>query len=774
MTPPAAGVSMTLPAVGASNNGIRGVMSRRVVPGHGNLCFCCPSLRTRSRQPIKHYKKFHNLCMLLLNNQDAEPNDRKIGKLCEYAAENLLRIPKILDNLEQRCYKNLRNKNFGSVKVVWCIYRKMLSSCKGTCKPLFANDLLVIIQTLLEQTRTDGMRIIGLGEYEQPICLRSAALQALSCMVQFMGEHSHHSMDFDKMSIVFILSPFQPLTIYTNVDIKRCTEFGIFSQKFGSSDSLELLATIISVTFENVLNFPIEHNHAKEEKWHSQSLDQQILGHQNEDRLPSLPHTSRTDHSMLDTAKDPTYWSKVYLFNMAKLATEATTVWHVLEPLFYNFDAENYWSPEKGVAFYVLLHLKSLLAESGDNSHLLFSSLIKHLDHKNVAKQPILQIDVVNVTTQLAQNVKPPASIAIIGTISYLVKHLRKCQQSLIQSSNTENDACKRKANLQHALQMCILQLSSKAFPDALFHQLLQSMTHPDHERRVGAHGIFSVVLMLSLFSTQLNQKRMMPQNVKYESFSIEDASLIGGEPETKAMEGDNRKHAVDLYPGRSFTSALTDGKELSSIRLSSHRVSLLLSSIWIQAISMENGSANFEAMAHTYSTALLFTCSKTSNYMALVRYFQLAFSIRSFSLDQGSLQPSQMGSLFTLGTNMLIISARAGHFPDLVPVVKASMTETTAVCLESEKIAYGSLEDQVAATESLSAAELDDKKLKDIVTSNLMTKFANLSEDELFSLKKRVFYLMMHSQWELLCLWRHQGHTFLLLRLSFKISMWL
>ncbi|KAI9081992.1 hypothetical protein K1719_036254 [Acacia pycnantha] len=208
-------------------------------------------------------------------------------------------------------------------------------------------------------------------------------------------------------------------------------------------------------------------------------------------------------------------------------------------------------------------------------------------------------------------------------------------------------------------------------------------------------------------------------------------------------MEGDDRKHAVYLYPGHNFGCALTNGKELGSIRLSSHQVSLLLSSIWIQATSMENGPENFEAMAHTYSTALLFACSKTSNYMALVRCFQLAFSTKSFSLDQGGLQPSQRRSLFTLGTYMLIISARAGNFPDLVPIVKASMTETTldpfleldddirlqAVYLESEKIVYGSLEDQVAAMESLSAVELDDKKLKETVKSNLMTKFANLSE---------------------------------------------
>ncbi|TYH37896.1 hypothetical protein ES332_D12G072700v1 [Gossypium tomentosum] len=113
---------------------------------------------------------------------DAEPNDRKIGKLCEYASRNPLRIPKITSNLEQRCFKDLRNENFGCVKAVLCIYRKLLSSCKEQM-PLFASCLLGIIRALLEQTRQDEMRILGCN--------------ALVC---FMGEHCHISMDFDSLS----------------------------------------------------------------------------------------------------------------------------------------------------------------------------------------------------------------------------------------------------------------------------------------------------------------------------------------------------------------------------------------------------------------------------------------------------------------------------------------------------------------------------------------------------------------------------------------------
>ncbi|XP_040368518.1 protein SEMI-ROLLED LEAF 2-like [Rosa chinensis] len=90
--------------------------------------------------------------------KDEEPNDRKISKLCEYASKTPLRIPKITSTLEQRCYKDLRTENFHSVKVVMCIYRKLLISFKDQM-PLFASSPLSIAQILLDQTRHDEIRI---------------------------------------------------------------------------------------------------------------------------------------------------------------------------------------------------------------------------------------------------------------------------------------------------------------------------------------------------------------------------------------------------------------------------------------------------------------------------------------------------------------------------------------------------------------------------------------------------------------------------------------
>ena len=60
------------------------------------------------------------------------------------------------------------------------------------------------------------------------------------------------------------------------------------------------------------------------------------------------------------------------------------------------------------------------------------------------------------------------------------------------------------------------------------------------------------------------------------------------------------------------------------------------------------------------------------------------------------------------------------------------------AVFLESDKgkMLYGSEEDEVAALKTLSAIELDDQQLKDMVISNFVTRYAKLSEVPIYLLQ--------------------------------------
>ncbi|CAL2240250.1 unnamed protein product [Prunus armeniaca] len=91
---------------------------------------------------------------------DGPPNERKIVKLCEYAAKNPFRIPKIAKYLEDRCYKELRLEHIKFINIVAEAYNKLLCLCKEQMA-YFAVSLLNVVTELLDNPKQDPLRILG-------------------------------------------------------------------------------------------------------------------------------------------------------------------------------------------------------------------------------------------------------------------------------------------------------------------------------------------------------------------------------------------------------------------------------------------------------------------------------------------------------------------------------------------------------------------------------------------------------------------------------------
>ena len=803
---------------------VSGVVSRQILPACGNLCFFCPGMRARSRQPVKRYKKL--ISDIFPKTQDEEPNDRMIGKLCDYAAKNPLRIPKIASSLEQKCYKELRNENFRFVKIVMTIYRRLISSCKDQM-PLFANSVITIMQTLLDQNNQDEMLIVAcqtlfdfvnnqkdgiymftldgfipklcqmaqeVGDDERAKLLKASGLQALSAMVWLMGENSHISAEFDN---------------------------------------------IVSVVLENY-GCPNKDCDGNQNHWVQEVHKSEGHISHSPDAGVDVPSWDMiiNDKGQLNVpeedAKNPSFWSRICLGNMAKLGKEATTMRRVLESLFRYFDNGNLWNAKEGIAFPVLKEMQHLMDNSGENTHFLLSILVKHLDHKNVVKQPDMQLDIVQVATALARLTMVKSSVAIVSAVSDIMKHLRKCIHSSLDDANPGSDSVKWNKKFHAAVDECLVELSSKvgdaglildvmatmlenipsgtlvarttisavyrtaqiiaalpnlsyknkAFPESLFHQVLPAMLHPDHDTRIGAHQIFSVVLVPSsiapqsdpvvcdskknvlfprtlsrtvsvfsssaaLFEKLKNQRhnKETPREVKNEKFSGEIEHRNGRSGVLNKIKSSYSRVSSFRSTPPPEADSVKPNKEADAVplRLSSHQINLLLSSIWLQSIYPANLPEDFVAIAHTYSLMLLFSRAKTSYLDVLIRSFQLAFSLRNISLDgQGTLSPSRRRSLYVLSNSMIIFSSKAYNITPVATHVRACICPKAVdpfLCLiedsklqtidAGKKIAYGSQEDDISAQKSLSEIKLNEEQTTESLVSAIIKHMDNLPKSE-------------------------------------------
>lgn len=73
-----------------------------------------------------------------------------------------------------------------------------------------------------------------------------------------------------------------------------------------------------------------------------------------------------------------------------------------------------------------------------------------------------MQIDIVEVTTFLAQHAKVEPSVAIIGAVSDVMRHLRKSIHCSLDDANLGADVIKWNRKFQEVVDECLVQLSLK------------------------------------------------------------------------------------------------------------------------------------------------------------------------------------------------------------------------------------------------------------------------------------------------------------------------
>lgn len=513
-----------------------GLLSRKLAPACESMCICCPALRSRSRQPVKRYKKL--LADIFPKSPDGSANGRKIMKLCEYAAKNPFRIPKIAKCLEERCYKELRSGHTESVNVIADVYNQLLCMCKEKMA-CFANNLLNNVVEMLDSAKTDAIKIIGCltftkfiysqvdltytynienlvqkvcalaretGEDHQKCCLRASSLRCLSAMVWFMAEFSHIFTDFDEIVHV-TLDNYEPDAY--NEDDDR-----------GEA-----------------------HHNWVDEVIRSEGRD---IGNENRPSHLVRKRPVKRDLALLtrEEIEMPKVWAQICIQRMADLAKESTTMRRVLDPIFIHLDNNKQWVPLHGLAFVVMSDISYFVENSG-NHQLVLTGVIRHLDHKNVAHDSQLKSFVIQTATALVRQMRAGGTCLDIGFVTDLCRHLRK---SLLATVDLDGEELNLNLTLQTSIQECLLEtakgildlrplldmmamtletlpshkivaratmgsliilahtisiasLSSnfqQVFPEELFIQLLRVMLHPNVEIRIDGHHIFSALLVTS------------------------------------------------------------------------------------------------------------------------------------------------------------------------------------------------------------------------------------------------------------------------------------
>ncbi|VAI06375.1 unnamed protein product [Triticum turgidum subsp. durum] len=702
-----------------------GFMGAKLFPSCESMCVCCPALRPSSRRPVKRYKKL--------------------------LAEIFPKTP-IAKFLEQRSRKELRAAHLNYVKIITEAYSKLLFICKEQMA-YFAISLVNVLTDLLE-SKQENIHILGCQTlarfiYSQvdntyarnieslvhKVCtlsrqqgvehslLRAASLQCLSAMIWFMKEHSYIFADFDEM-------------------VQSVLENYRMDGTAGGDDD----------------------RHASQHNWVDEIVRREGragLGGGNDVNFCGATTTrlrSTRDSSALtrEERESPEVWSHICVQKLAELAKESTTMRRILDPMLSYFDMKKQWAPRHGLALLVLSDM-SYLEKSSGNEQLILTVVIRHLDHKNILHCPQTKSDIIQTATSLARQLRSRGVAPELAVAGDLCRHLRKTLEAM-ESASVEELSLNE--SLQNFLEGCLVEV---VFPEALLQQILRSMVHPDADTRVGAHHIFSAVIVRGpshqrgdseyLFATKKCQSRSPSV------FASATALLEKLRREKECLGSDKPGHMMH-DDGKERNTHEEDNKNVWARKSPAYFSKLVFSFVdrWAtlassaEANQTDNTPFNYEAIGHSYSLTVLSSRLKNSSNSNNIQFFQLPLSLRSIALTpSGGLPPSCQRSIFSLATNMLAFAGKVCHIVELAELLRCFTSSNIDsylrigedlqlyVRLQSDLGSYGSESDQDVARSVLSDCRkkvgINDQRVLDVIACAL----SNLTEMDKDALAKEL-----------------------------------
>ncbi|XP_031385287.1 protein SEMI-ROLLED LEAF 2 isoform X2 [Punica granatum] len=797
-----------------------GVISRKIFPACESMCICCPALRSRSRQPVKRYKKL--LADIFPKSADGSSSDRKIVKLCEYAAKNPFRIPKIVKYLEERCYKELRSEHVKFINIIMDVYYKLLCICKEQMA-YFAVSLLGVVKELIDNGQQDALQILGCqtltkfiysqtdttythniekyvrkvctlaresGEGDERRCLRASTLQCLSAMVWFMAEYSYIFVGFDEIVHV-TLDNYDP-EIYADHDDDR----GVMHHNWVD----EVVRTEGRVGGDGSPNCFVTRQRP-------------------EKKDPSL--------LMREEMEAPKVWAHICLQRMADLAKESTTTMRrVLDPMFVYFDSGRHWARRQGLAFVVLSDM-TFMVENSVSQQSVLAAVIRHLDHKNVSHDPRLKSSVVKVATALVRQIRLRTVLAEIGFVSDLCRHLRKSLQATVESVGDQE--LNLNTSLQNTIEDCLLEIAKgvgeaqplldmmaitleklpsagivaratigssmvlahmislvsissqkqQVFPEELLVQILRAMLHPDPEVRVGAHQMFSILLIPNSARPR-HEISYLRANCLYEPRRWQSSTASALASVTVRLEKLRKEKNGIIIPEKHLVNIQDDFKGIDSpsddrkqgcvcknspnfykiseaepyvLKFSEDQISQLLSAFWLQANLHDNLPSNYEAIAHSYVLTLLSSRLMNPSSNLVICIFQLPIAMKKTCLDPntGTLPASRCRSIFTLSVSMLMFAAKIYHIFSLIDQLKSfdpqdvdpylGITEDFQVFVrpQVDSREYGSVMDNQLASLLLDRLRKKVNESEKVLLDTLVRNLSSITELDEVDVRKQL-----------------------------------